>query len=287
MKNETNKKNNINNSSTNINSNNSADSPISKSINNMANINLVMITGASSGIGFETSLLLLEKGYHVLALARRQDKLEELKKSVSEEALKRLTIYPLDVTKKNLIQDFFALHTPLLTNLTALVNNAGLALGSDPLQNGNPDDWDQMIDTNIKGLLYMTKLSLPYLIKNQGHVVNIGSISGRWVYPGGNVYCATKFAVRAISEGLRMDLMGTGVRVTNIEPGMAETEFSEVRFNDNQKAKQVYQGMTPLTAKDIAETIEWSLSRPKHVNIHEMIVFPTDQAGMGYVTRRD
>jgi NADP-dependent 3-hydroxy acid dehydrogenase YdfG len=147
---------------------------------------------------------------------------------------------------------------------------------------GSPEDWDQMIDTNVKGLLYITRLVLPHMIeRNEGHVVNLGSVAGRWVLPNTAVYCATKFAVRAISDALRMDLMGTKIRVTNMEPGIAETEFADVRLRDAAKAAAVYKGITPLSPHDVAEAIVWCLERPPHVNIHEMVIFPTAQANVG------
>ncbi len=169
-----------------------------------------------------------------------------------------------------------------LDKVSVLVNNAGLAKGVEPVHQSDVADWDTMIDTNIKGLLYVTRAVLPRMVaRKSGHVVNIGSVAGRWVYPGGAVYSATKFAVRAISDSIRMDVMGTGVRVTNIEPGMSETEFSEVRFGDSDKSKAVYRGMKPLSPDDIADTVSWCVSRPAHVNVQELVIFPTDQAGVG------
>jgi NADP-dependent 3-hydroxy acid dehydrogenase YdfG len=155
------------------------------------------------------------------------------------------------------------------------------------MQDADVNDWEEMIDTNIKGLLYMTRGVVGFMItKKSGHIVNLGSVAGRWTYPGGGVYCATKFAVRALSEGLRLDLIGTPIRVTNIEPGMVQTEFSLVRLGDQRKADQVYDKMTPLSAQDLAETILWCVQRPAHVNIQELVIFPTDQAGVGFVNRR-
>jgi hypothetical protein len=169
-----------------------------------------------------------------------------------------------------------------VSKVSILINNAGLARGIDPVASGNPDDWDQMIDTNLKGLLYITRLVLPHMIeRNEGHIVNLGSVAGRWVLPNTAVYCATKFAVRAISDALRMDLLGKKIRVTNIEPGIAETEFAEVRLRDDTKAAAVYKGITPLSPHDIAEAIVWCLDRPPHVNVHEIVIFPTAQANVG------
>lgn len=154
------------------------------------------------------------------------------------------------------------------------------------MQDARIADWDEMFDVNVKGLLSLTRGLLPFMIRNKsGHIVNLGSVAGRWTYPGGAVYCATKFAVRALSEGLRMDLVGTGIRVTNIEPGMVNTEFSKVRFGDQAAADKVYAGMTPLSAQDVAESILWCVQRPAHVNIQEIVIYPTDQAAIGLVHR--
>lgn len=209
----------------------------------------------------------------------------KLKKELADEHGVKVSVLSADV------RDFGALEKQLKgadwSGADVLINNAGLALGTDKLQDAKTSDWDGMIDTNVKGLLYLTRLVLPEFLKNKrGHIVNIGSVAGRWLYPGGAVYCATKFAVRAISEGLRMDLIGTPIRVTNVEPGMVETEFSFVRTGDEDKAKAVYKGMKPLSADDIADCVAWSLSRPAHVNIQELVVFPVDQPAVGQVHRR-
>lgn len=183
--------------------------------------------------------------------------------------------------------DLFSTNADILSRLQILVNSAGLALGVDPVDVGATEDWDQMIDTNIKGLLYVSRQALPHL-KQWGagaHIVNLSSISGHRVYAGGVVYCATKHAVTAFSKGLRLDLHGSGVRVTNVSPGMVHTEFSKVRLHDKNKAEKVYQGMSPLTAKDIARSIAWAVDQPDHVNIQEMVIMPTDQADVGMVRR--
>lgn len=199
-------------------------------------------------------------------------------------------IWPLDLREPAKIEDFIKKHHQVLKQLKVLVNNAGLAAGVDRFHEAKTQDWDLMIDVNIRGLLYLTRSLLPFLLEQRegAHIVNLGSVAGRWVYPAGAVYCATKFAVRALSEGLRMDLQGKNIRVTNIEPGMVETEFSEVRLGDKDKAKAVYSGMRPLEAMDIAESILWCLERPQHVNIQELVIFPSDQAAVGpsYVHRR-
>jgi NADP-dependent 3-hydroxy acid dehydrogenase YdfG len=242
------------------------------------------ITGATSGIGLETAKQLAPHAKTLILNGRRRERLEKLKDELSAKCQVHIACF--DVSDRKQVDDWFALNQNILSPVNVLLNNAGLAKGTDPLHKGKIEDWDEMIDTNIRGLLYVTRQLLPAMVtQKQGHVVNIGSVAGRWSYPGGAVYCATKFSVRAISECLRMDLLGTGIRVTNIEPGMVETEFSEVRFQDKEKAKQVYKNMQPLTAKDIAETIVWSLQRPAHVNIQELVIFPTDQASIRDVHR--
>lgn len=246
-----------------------------------------LITGASSGIGWATAEKLAAVGCDLILLARRKERLKELSSGLAGRFNVRITIAALDVRDRDQIDAFVRDHSKLLENTDVLVNNAGLAKGTEKLYEGKPGDWDVMLDTNVKGLLYVTRAVLPFMMKNgRGHIVNIGSVAGRWVYPGGGVYCASKFAVRALSEGLRLDVAGSGVRVTNIEPGMVETEFSEVRFENAERAKAVYKGMTPLTPTDIAETIVWCVQRPSHVNIQELVIFPTDQAAIQHVQRK-
>jgi 3-hydroxy acid dehydrogenase/malonic semialdehyde reductase len=247
-----------------------------------------IITGATAGIGWATAEHLAQAGYSLILIGRRTERLQALSTQLkNQHAKQNFKVITLDVSKRNEVDDFAQSEGDTLKKVSVVVNNAGLARGSDKMQDAKIVDWDEMIDTNVKGLLYLTRIVLPYLIKNNfGHIVNLGSVAGRWVYPGGAVYCASKFAVRAISEGLRMDLAGTQIRVTNIEPGMVNTEFSKVRFGDEDKAKQVYTGMTPLSSKDIAETILWCVQRPPHVNIQELVIYPTDQAAIGQVNRR-
>jgi len=243
-----------------------------------------LITGASAGIGAATAKALADAGYNLILLARRKDRLEKLQKDLGKKV--SVEIFQLDITNKSAIEKFASSNAKILSSVDVLVNNAGLAKGLDPIHKGSFDDWDAMIDTNIKGLLYLTRFILPSMVeKKSGHIVNLGSVAGRWNYPNGNVYAATKFFVRAISESIRMDTIGSGVRVTNIEPGMVETEFSEVRLQDSVKAKKVYEGLKPLSAEDIAESIVWSLQRPAHVNIQEMVIFPTAQASVTHVHR--
>lgn len=244
---------------------------------------LVFISGATSGIGRATARRLAKSGYSLIINGRRKDRLEELKSDLQR--LSEIHIANFDISKSNEVEQWFKGCSGLAEQVSVLINNAGLARGTDPVQKASLEDWNEMIDINVKGLLHLTKKCLPSIIESKGHIVNLGSVAGRWTYPGGSVYTATKFAVRALSESFRMDLLGTGVRITNIEPGMVETEFSEVRLRGKAAAKQVYQGMTPLTAEDIAETIEWSLNRPAHVNIQELVIFPTDQASVRDVFR--
>ncbi|MGZ5278835.1 MAG: SDR family NAD(P)-dependent oxidoreductase [Pseudobdellovibrionaceae bacterium] len=240
-----------------------------------------LITGASSGIGEATAKQLAQSGYHLILVARRKERLEKLQKSLEESAKIQVLIAVVDVSKSEQVKAFVEKFKQPLAQLSVLVNNAGLAKGAASFQEGDTADWDVMIDTNVKGVLYFTRAVLPFLIaKKSGHIVNMGSVAGRWVYPGGAVYCATKFAVRAVSESLRMDLLGQNIRVTDIEPGMVETEFSLVRHGDAAKARQVYAGMKPLTAEDIADTIAWVVTRPAHVNIQELVIYPTDQASV-------
>ncbi len=243
----------------------------------------VVITGASSGIGEAAALEFARKKHKLILVARRADRLEKLKKLCLKEGAAEVQSLKIDLQNT---KDLQALQSKLKNeSIDILVNNAGLAKGVELVQDAKTDDWDAMIDTNVKALLKVTRGLLPQLIESQGHIVNMGSVAGRLVYEGGAVYCATKFAVRAISDGLRMDLKGTGVRVTNIEPGMVNTEFSLVRLGNQQKADAVYQDMMPLLANDIAETILWVVERPSHVNIQELVIYPTDQASVGQVVR--
>jgi hypothetical protein len=218
----------------------------------------------------------------VLATGRREARLDALAEEVAADPTSSGRIEPLvfDLTDRRATEA--ALEGPAAAGIDVLVNNAGLARGVAPLQEGDVDDWEAMIDTNLRGLLYATRAVLPGMVaRGRGDIVNVGSVAGRWVYPGGNVYCATKYAVGALSEALRLDVQGTGLRVTNVLPGMVETEFSQVRLGDVAQAAAVYEGMTPLSGEDIAETILWALDRPPHVTIQELVVFPTDQAGVG------
>jgi 3-hydroxy acid dehydrogenase / malonic semialdehyde reductase len=248
----------------------------------------VLITGASSGIGMATAKKFAADGANLILLARRNDRLESLRKELSEQFKIDVLTAAIDVQKPSDIDRFVDRNQKAVAETDVLINNAGLAKGTEKLMDGKLSDWDAMIDTNVKGLLYVTRAILPFMIKaKRGHVVNIGSIAGRWVYPGGAVYCASKFAVRALSEGLRMDLLGLPIRVSNIEPGMVETEFSQVRMDSAERAKAVYKGMKPLSADDIAETIFWCVKLPAHINIQELVIMPVDQAAIQMIHRGD
>ncbi len=247
-------------------------------------MSVALITGATSGIGRATAEKLAARGYNLILLARRGERLEQMRVRLSQTV--QVTVATVDVREPKQIQAFVTAHTKALSVVTVLINNAGLAKGADKIQDGKLEDWDAMLDTNVKGLLYITRAVLPFLLKNnRGDIVNVGSVAGRWVYPGGGVYCASKFAVRALSEGLRMDLFGTPLRVTNIEPGLVQTEFSQVRFDDSARAEAVYHGLKPLSAGDIADSIVWCVERPAHVNIQELVIFPTAQASVTQVHR--
>ncbi|MBZ0204018.1 MAG: SDR family oxidoreductase [Ignavibacteria bacterium] len=248
---------------------------------------IVFITGASSGIGLSSARAFAKKGAKLILAARRIERLntlaKELKKNYKTEAL----VVKLDVTTKSKVSSFINKLPLKWKSIDILLNNAGLSRGLDKLHEGSIKDWDEMINTNIKGLLYVSRAVIPLMVKrNSGHIINIGSIAGHEVYPKGNVYCATKHAVDAITKGLRMDLVDTNIRVTTIDPGMAETEFSKVRFRGNvNKAKAVYTGIKPLTPEDVADSIIYSATRPENVVIAEMILLPNKQASSMVVHR--
>jgi len=246
---------------------------------------LALITGATSGIGLATARLFAQNDFDLIICGRRESRLKEL----SDELGDLCTVHTLsfDVRDKTKVYESIESLPENLKAIDVLVNNAGNAHGLSPLQEGSDEDWDAMIDINVKGLLYVTKAVLSGMVERKtGHVVNIGSIAGKEVYPNGNVYCASKHAVDAINNGMRLDLNGTGVKVTAINPGLVETEFSMVRFKgDKEKSDSVYKGYKPLQAEDIAETILFVVTRPPHVNISDMIVFPTAQASSTIVDK--
>lgn len=248
----------------------------------------ILITGASSGIGAACARLLAQDGARLILVARRTEKLQTLASELqAQHGIEVLTL-TLDVCDAAAVQAAVDGLPTEWQAIDVLINNAGLSRGLDKQYEAPLQDWEEMIDTNVKGLLYMSRAVVPGMVaRGQGHVVNVGSIAGRQTYPGGSVYCATKAAVKALSEGLKLDLLGTPIRVTNIEPGLVETEFSDVRFHgDTERAKQVYKGMVPLTGDDIADSIVFAITRPAHINISEIFLMPTDQSSVFHVHRR-
>ncbi len=246
----------------------------------------ILITGATSGFGKASAELFRSNGWKLILTGRRKDRLQELQERFGKT---NVHIAAFDVRDRQQVEEMVQNIPQDFQNIDILLNNAGLALGLGPAQDADLDQWENMVDTNIKGLLYMTRRILPGMVaRGEGHVINIGSIAGSWPYPGGNTYGATKAFVQQFSRNLRADLQGTGVRVTNIEPGLAESEFSIVRFDgDADKAAKVYEGTEPLTPVDIAEIIYWTASRPAHVNINSVEVMPACQSwGNLAVTRK-
>jgi hypothetical protein len=248
----------------------------------------VFITGASSGIGRATAIAFAREGARLLVCARRLEPLEELRQTVAAAGAPAVHIFELDVQKRAEVE-------AAITNLPAdwkdidiLVNNAGLSRGLAKLYEDDPQNWEEMIDTNVKGLLYVTRSVAPGMVaRGRGHVINLGSTAAYITYANGAVYCATKAAEKSISEGLKIDLMGTAVRVTSVDPGMVETDFSKVRFRgDEERAAKVYQNITPLQPEDVADAIVWAASRPAHVNIHTVVMTTIDQANSTVFHRR-
>src|SRR5438067_1580991 len=249
---------------------------------------VAFITGASVGIGAATARALATAGFDLTLVARRAEALDALAEEVRAKHGARATVVPLDLRDATLVRALQKTDPKLFDEVDVLVNNAGLARGTEPLQEGNPDEWDEVIDVNVKALLRVTRAILPGMIqRGRGHVVNMGSTAGHWVYPGGAVYCASKHAVRAITEGLRMDVHGSGVRVTSIDPGLVGgTEFSDVRFRgDHDRARTVYKGLQPLTPEDVADAIVWCVQRPPHVNVQEIVLTPVAQASVTMIKR--
>jgi 3-hydroxy acid dehydrogenase / malonic semialdehyde reductase len=250
----------------------------------MDDVDTVLVTGATSGIGRACAEAFSELGCRVIVTGRRRERLEAVVDELPADAL------PLTFD----VRDAAAVATALdalpdeWATIDVLVNNAGLALGREPMQRGRLDEWTQMIETNVIGLLNVTDRVLPGMVeRGHGHIINIGSSAGREVYAGGAVYCATKAAVDRITRGLRIDTLGTGVRVSEVAPGLVQTEFSNVRFRgDDEAAAAVYEGLTPLRAEDVADTVVWVATRPPHVQVADVLLYPTDQAGSGKVARR-
>ena len=249
---------------------------------------IVFVTGASAGIGESTVKAFAAEGARILMCARRSDRLKELTRTLEREHKSEVHHFRLDVRDQAAVDKALAGLPEDWQAVEVLVNNAGLSRGLDKLPGGLVSDWEEMIDANVKGLLYVTRAVLPGMIaRGRGHIINIGSIAGREVYPGGSVYCATKFAVKALSKVMRLDLNGTPIRVSEVAPGMVETEFSLVRFHgDAERAAKVYKGLTPLGPDDIAEAIVWCATRPAHVNVSEVVIMPTAQASTTLVHRK-
>ena len=249
---------------------------------------IVLVTGASSGIGRATAIAFAREGARVLLCARRLDRLRELQQTLQSAGAPSVHLFQLDVQRRADVDSAFANLPAEWSEIDILVNNAGLSRGLSKVYEDDPQNWEEMIDTNVKGLLYVTRNVVPGMVaRSRGHVISLGSTAGHMTYANGAVYCASKAAERAISEGLKLDLMGTPVRVTSIDPGMVETDFSAVRFRgDENKAAKVYQNITPLQPEDVADAIVWAASRPAHVNIHTMLMTSIDQANSMVLNRR-
>ena len=247
----------------------------------------ILITGATSGFGEAIAVRFANNGYNIIITGRRKELLDKLEKDLHSSGKIQVLSLCFDVRKKNEVESVIGNLPEEWKKIDILVNNAGLAVGLSHIQEGNIDDWDRMIDTNVKGLLYVTRAVSPLMVaRNKGHIFNIGSIAGKEVYENGNVYCATKFAVDALSKSMRIDMLKNNIKVTLIAPGMAETEFSLVRFKgDEEKAKNVYKGIAALTADDIAEVIYYCATLPDHVCINEIVITPSQQASAHYSVR--
>ncbi len=246
-----------------------------------------LVTGASSGIGEACARALAHEGCDLLLVARRRDRIEEIAGQCRQQHGVAVQAAAIDVRDRNAVESWVGGLEPRWSDIDILVNNAGLAQGLAPLHEGDVADWEEMIDTNLKGLLYVTRAVLPGMVRRgRGHVINIGSIAGHETYAGGNVYCATKHAVTGLNRALAIDTLGSGVRVSCVDPGLVETEFSTVRFHgDRDRANAVYEGLTPLGPDDVAEAVVFCATRPPHANVREMILLPTAQAGSVHVHR--
>lgn len=245
---------------------------------------IILITGATSGFGAATAELFAKNGHNVIITGRRADRLENLKKKIEAQYNTKVLTLHFDVRNHDAVKKAIASIPADWQSIDVLVNNAGLASGLDPIQSGNLEDWEKMIDTNVKGLLYVSQEVIPFMTKrNQGHIINIGSTAGKEVYANGNVYCASKFAVDALTKGMRIDLLKHGIKVTQIAPGAANTEFAQVRFHgDREKANAVYKGYQPMTAEDIAGLIYYATTLPPHLCINDLVVTSLAQANSVY-----
>jgi len=247
----------------------------------------IFITGASSGIGKACTNLFASEGAKLIIAARRIERIEKLSKEISEKYGTKVHVMQMDVRSRNDVREKISSIPDEFQRIDVLLNNAGLAKGFHKLYEGNIDDWEEMIDTNVKGLLYVTRQILPAMVeRKKGHIVNIGSTAGHDVYLNGNVYCATKFAVNALTQAIRLDVLDRNIKVSTVDPGMVLTEFSKVRFSgDEEKANKVYEGLRPLSPKDIAEAVLFCITRPDHVNINEIILTPSAQASSNFIYR--
>ena len=255
----------------------------------MLNNKIVFVTGATAGIGEACAKDFAREGANLILCARRIESLKKLSESIIKDYGVKVYYFQLDVRERESVKKNITSLPDEWKSIDILVNNAGLAKGFGKLDDGDVDAWEQMIDTNVKGLLYVTREVLPLMAgRKQGHVINIGSVAGHEVYPNGNVYCATKFAVDALSKGIRLDMLDKKIKVTTISPGLVETEFAEVRFSgDKERAKQVYKGFKPLIADDISNLVLFAATRPQHVNINEIVVTPTAQGSSTMVLREE
>ena len=249
---------------------------------------IALVTGATSGIGRAISSIMAKEGYDIIATGRRASLLSELSKELETKYKVRVLPLSFDVRDASQVEHYLGKISEKWSDISLLVNNAGLAVGLNPVNTGVVDDWERMVDTNIKGLLYVSRIVSSMMIKRGGgHIINIGSIAGKGVYPNGNVYCATKHAVDALSKGMMMDLYTHNIRVSQVCPGAAETEFSQVRFKgDLDKAADVYKGFTPLSAEDIADVVRYVALAPPHVNISDVVIMPTAQASVSLINRK-
>ncbi|PRY96194.1 SDR family NAD(P)-dependent oxidoreductase [Marinilabilia salmonicolor] len=244
---------------------------------------IALVTGATSGIGKACASMLARNGYNLIITGRRENRLNELAQKLKNNNVEVKTLV-FDVRHKEEVERAIESLPRQWSNPDVLINNAGLAAGADPIQEGDWNDWEQMIDTNVKGLLAVSKAVIPGMIsRKQGHIINVSSIAGSEVYANGNVYCASKHAVHAITKGMRIDLLPHNIKVSSISPGMVETEFSLIRYHgDKEKADKVYEGLTPLYAEDVADAVEFMITRPGHVNVNDMLLMPTAQASAVY-----
>lgn len=248
----------------------------------------VLITGATSGIGLACARIFAKSNYGLIIAGRRKERLENIKTELNQKYGTEVEMLSFDIRQKSSVFEAIEILRNENIKIDVLINNAGLASGLSTVQEGDIDDWEKMIDTNIKGLLYISRAVLPMMIENgRGHIINIGSIAGKEVYPNGNVYCGTKHAVDAITKGMRIDAVKHGIRVSQVAPGAVETEFSEVRFHgDKEKADAVYKGFKPLSPKDVADAVFYVANTPQHVNINDLVIMPTAQASAVVLDRK-